>query len=144
MRHALLLRHTQYSFEDLLRKVSKQVDAFVPIVSFKELPKEDWRRLPVFIKEGIGRAPDLVLCTHLDQISRDRLTEQVANVAKVFWPASPASHSRVLACSSRMGLSAYLLKDRSAGGLPKFEEFWDKSLMEYDVLPVFVFAKRCS
>lgn len=75
----------------------------------------------------------MVVCTHLDQISRERVKEQIANVAKVFWPSSPGMHSRVLACSSRIGLSAYLLKDRSKQQKPNFDEFWRTELLEYDV-----------
>jgi hypothetical protein len=52
-----------------VRCVAKHVDAIVPIVSFKEVSKGDWRQqLPDIIKVGLGHAPELVLCTHLDQV----------------------------------------------------------------------------
>ncbi|TDL23502.1 hypothetical protein BD410DRAFT_787351 [Rickenella mellea] len=121
-----------YNFEELICRVAKEVNAVVPIVSFKELPKEDWRRLPAIISAGIGRPPDLVLCTHFDQISRDNLPEQLANVAKVFWPNSPASTSRVLPCSSKMGLSAYTLLRKSASEKPRFIDMWNNKTIEYD------------
>lgn len=73
-----------------------------------------------------------------DQVSRDLLPEQIANVAKVFWPASPGSHDRVLACSSRMGLSAHMLREMSEHGKPKFIDFWDRKRVEYDVTPNLV------
>lgn len=87
----------------------------------------------MLIGEGIGRAPDVVLCTHLDQISHAHLKEQIATVAKVFWPASAASHERVFACSSRVGLGAYMLRNRSAFVLPKFKDIWNNDSLEYDV-----------
>jgi hypothetical protein len=65
--------HSCYSkdnFEELVRKVAQEVDVFVPIVSFKEVPKEDWRRLPNLIKRGASRPPDLIVCTHFDQVGR--------------------------------------------------------------------------
>lgn len=58
----------QFDFEDIIRQVAKEVHAIVPIVSFKELAKADWRKLPEIIQSGIGRSPDLVICTHLDQV----------------------------------------------------------------------------
>lgn len=59
----------QDKFEDLVRVVAKEANAIVPIVSFKEASRHDWRKLLTdIIKNGLGRAPDLVLCTHLDQV----------------------------------------------------------------------------
>ncbi|OBZ66421.1 hypothetical protein A0H81_13702 [Grifola frondosa] len=56
-------------FEDLVRMVAKEANALVPIISFKEVAKDDWRQqLPEIIKAGLGRAPEMVICTHLDQL----------------------------------------------------------------------------
>ncbi|KIJ60882.1 hypothetical protein HYDPIDRAFT_31927 [Hydnomerulius pinastri MD-312] len=122
-----------HSFEDLLRRVANEANAVVPIVSLKEVAKDDWRQqLPNVIKTGLGRAPELVLCTHLDQTSGDRLQEQVASVAKVFWPKSESAVDRVLCCSSRLGMSSRALLRQSEKSKPSFEEMWVEGEMTYD------------
>ena len=59
----------QYDFEELVSKIAKEIDVIVPIISFKEVSREDWRHLPQLIKNGMGRPADIVVCTHLDQAS---------------------------------------------------------------------------
>ena len=58
----------QFSFEDLIRSVSVEADIFVPIISYKEIPQESWRCLPLLINSGTARPPDLVVCAHLDLV----------------------------------------------------------------------------
>jgi len=46
----------------------------------------------------------------------------------VFWPKdNAAATSRIIPCSSLMGLSARALLDLSLSGKPAFEKFWDDS-----------------
>ena len=66
--HSLTPGH-QYDFEELITKVAKEIDVIVPVVSLKEVSREDWRHLPALIKNGMGRPADIVVCTHLDQAS---------------------------------------------------------------------------
>lgn len=54
------------------------------------------------------------------------MKEQLATVSKVFWPRDmAAAASRIIPCSSLMGLSARALLDMK--GKPPFENFWDES-----------------
>jgi hypothetical protein len=63
-----------------------------------------------------------------DQITGDNQKEQLAAVSKVFWPRDMgAATSRIIPCSSLMGLSARALLDLSLDGKPEFESFWDDS-----------------
>ncbi|OBZ66419.1 Clamp-binding protein CrfC [Grifola frondosa] len=122
-----------HSFEDLIKRVAKEVNAVIPIVSFKEVSKDDWRQqLPELIKSGLGRPPELVLCTHLDQVVKDRVEQQVASVAKAFWPKHGDAQRRVLRCSSRMGMSARALLRLSMHGKPVFKDIWIANSIEYD------------
>ncbi|GBE87120.1 hypothetical protein SCP_1003670 [Sparassis crispa] len=122
-----------HAYEDLVRVVAKEANAIVPIVSFKEVSKDDWRsQLPAIIKNGLGRAPEVVLCTHLDQVARDRQEQQIASVAKVFWPKSTDAIRRVLSCSSRLGIGARALLQRSQTGKPRFKDIWKESDLAYD------------
>lgn len=59
----------QYDFEELIRRVAKDTPAIVPIINFKEIPKEDWKRLPDIISSGLGVRTDFVICTHFDQVT---------------------------------------------------------------------------
>lgn len=63
-----------------------------------------------------------------DQITGDNQKEQLAAVSKVFWPRDlAAATSRIIPCSSLMGLSARALLDLSLDGKPDFETFWDET-----------------
>ncbi|KIJ60881.1 hypothetical protein HYDPIDRAFT_43073 [Hydnomerulius pinastri MD-312] len=122
-----------HSFEDLVRLVASEVNAVVPIVSFKEVSKDDWRQqLPDIVQSAIGRPPELVLCTHLDQVVRDRVEEQAASVAKTFWPKSNDANHRVIGCSSKMGFSARSVLQLSRNSKPNFRDIWAKGSVEYD------------
>ncbi|KAH7918876.1 hypothetical protein BV22DRAFT_1134271 [Leucogyrophana mollusca] len=122
---------TFHSFEDLVRRVAKEVNAVVPVVSFKEVSKGDWKlQLPDIVQSGLGRAPDLVLCTHLDQVMKDRVSQQVASVSNSFWKNSDTK-DRVLSCSSRMGFSARTLLRQSARVKPDFDDIWNEKSIAY-------------
>ncbi|KLO16285.1 hypothetical protein SCHPADRAFT_901671 [Schizopora paradoxa] len=123
-----------HEFQDLVREVAKEVNAVVPIVSFKEIPKEDWRQqLPDIVKAGLQRPPDLVLCTHLDY-AKDRAYELVGSVAKTFWPKMPTDDGRnkVLSTATRMGISSRLLLKMSERQKPKFRDIWEEDSILYD------------
>lgn len=67
-------------------------------------------------------------CENRDQIHGENLTEQLAAISKVFWPRDiTATTSRIIPCSSLMGLSARALLDLSGGTAekPSFAAFWD-------------------
>ena len=59
------------------------------------------------------------------QISQNNLHEQIATVAKCFWSEPSAAMDRVIPCSSKMGLSAALLRRHPAHKLPKFDSIWN-------------------
>ena len=47
----------QFNFESLVRLVASDSNAIVPIVSFKEIPRSDWKLLPELVARGFnGRA----------------------------------------------------------------------------------------
>jgi hypothetical protein len=82
-------------------------------VSFKELPRKDWMRLPKLVAAGFDGRVNVVVCTHLDQISQDNLETQIKTITKTFWPKSLEETHRVLPCSSLIGLSAMDLLEKS-------------------------------
>ncbi|KAH7919236.1 hypothetical protein BV22DRAFT_1041126 [Leucogyrophana mollusca] len=120
-------------FENLVRTVAKEANALVPIVSLKEISKDDWRQqLPHIIRTALGHAPEHVLCTHLDQAAKDRVEQQVASVAQVFWPKGENSVHRVLCCSSRLGMSARTLLHQSKQKKPDYKDFFVEGTPAYD------------
>ena len=108
-------------------------NAIVPIVSFKEIPRSDWKRLPELVASGFNGGANMVVCTHLDQVSQDDLDEQLKTVTKIFWPKGALDTNRVIPCSPLMGLSARDLLDRSSVTKPPFETFWIKHAVGYHV-----------
>ena len=57
-------------FEDFVRIAAKEADTVIPVISFKEVARNDWcRHLPQFVRMALKRSPDFVLCTHMDQVS---------------------------------------------------------------------------
>ena len=69
-----------------------------------------------------------------DQITGKNQKEQLAAVSKVFWPRDGvAATSRIIPCSSLMGLSARALLDLSLDGKPDFETFWDENGVAHSV-----------
>ena len=75
----------------------------------------------------------MVVCTHLDQVSQENMDEQLKAVAETFWPGGVLNTSRVIPCSSLIGLGARDLLDRSIWTIPPFESIWDKHAVGYHV-----------
>ena len=92
----------------------------VPVVSFIELSRSDWRELPKLAGRGYHRKADLVVCTHLDRVSGENLQQQTWTVSKSFWPGTRDESDRVLKCSSLMGLSANQLLEQTKAAKPPF------------------------
>ena len=123
----------KFNFESLVRLVASDSNAIVPIVSFKEIARSDWKRLPVLVTNGFNERANVVVCTHLDQVSQDDLDEQLKTVTKIFWPTGVLNTNRVIPCSPLMGLSARDLLDRSSKTKPPFETIWVKDCFGYHV-----------
>ena len=123
----------QFNFESLVRLVASDSDAVVPVVSFNELPRRDWKRLPELVASGFNRKADGVVCTHLDRVSQDNMNEQLKTVTRTFWPKSVWNTNRVIPCSSLMGLSARDLLDKSNMTKPPFEAIWNHHSVCYHV-----------
>ena len=123
----------QFDFESLVRLVAADSNAIVPVVSFKELSRSDWKRLPDLVTSGVHGRVNVVVCTHLDQISQDNVEEHRKIVTKVFWPKDVMNTNSVIPCSSLMGLGARDLLDKSGGNKPLFEEIWKRDTVGYHV-----------
>ena len=123
----------QFNVESLVRLVASNANAIVPIVSFKDIPRGDWKRLPDLVAGGFNRRAEMVVCTHLDHISQENMDEQLKTVTKTFWPQGILNTDRVIPCSTLMGLSARDLLDRSNMTKPPFESIWDKRVVGYHV-----------
>jgi len=113
--------------------VASDSNAIVPIVSFKEIPRSDWKRLPELVASGFNGRANVVVCTHLDQVSQENMDEQLKAVTKRFWPKGVLNTNRVIPCSSLIGLSARDLLDRSNTAKPPFEVIWNKHAVGYHV-----------
>ena len=123
----------QFNFESLVRLVVSDSNAIVPIVSFKEIPRGDWKRLPDLVAGGFNGRANMVVCTHLDHISQKNVDEQLTTVTKTFWPKDVMNTNRVIPCSPLMGLSAMDLLDRSNPAKPPFEAIYNHHTVGYHV-----------
>ena len=121
------------NFESLVRLVASDSNAIVPIVSFKEIPRSDWKRLPELVANGFNGRASAVVCTHLDRVPQDNVDEQLKTVTKTFWPKGVLNTNRVIPCSSLMGLSAKDLLDKSSMTKPPFEAIWNRQHVGYHV-----------
>ena len=129
-----LTSHSQHQgFESLVRLVASDSNDIVPIISFKELPGNNWRCLPKLVACGFKRSANAVICTHLDQVSQINIQEQLTAVSKAFWPKSIWNADRIIPCSTVMGLSAIDLLNKSESEKPPFEYIWDKKYVGYHV-----------
>ena len=108
-------------------------NAIVPIVSLKEIPRGDWKRLPDLVASGYNGRANMVVCTHLDHISQENMDEQLKTVTKTFWPKGILHTNRVITCSTHMGLSARHLLDSSNKTKPPFKSIWNKKVVGYHV-----------
>jgi hypothetical protein len=115
----------------------------VPIVSFKELPRSDWKRLPDLVTNGFNGRANVVVCTHLDQVTQDNIEEQLKTVTKTFWPRDVMNTNSVIPCSSLMGLGARDLLDKSSRDKPPFQSIWKKDSVGYHVSRS-LFTKVCT
>ena len=122
----------QFNFESLVRLVAFDTNAIAPIVPFKELPHSDWKRLPALVASGFNGRANVVVCTHLDEVSQGNMDEQLKTVKKAFWPRGVLNTNCVIQCSL-MGLSARYLLDKSDTTKPPFETIWDKHSMGHHV-----------
>ena len=77
-------------------------NAIVPIVSFKEIPRSDWKRLPELITSGFIGGANVVVCTHLDQVSQENMDEQLRALTKTPWLKGVLNANRVIPCFSRI------------------------------------------
>ena len=123
----------QFNFESLVRLVASDSNAIVPIVSFKEIPRGDWKRLPELVASGFNRRANVVVCTHLDQVSQKNKDAQLKTVTKTFWPNGILNTDRVIPCSTLMGLSARDLLNRSNLAKPPFETIYNEHVVGYHV-----------
>jgi hypothetical protein len=96
----------------------------VPVVSFNEIPRSDWKRLPALIASRFNGRADVVVCTHQDQVSQGNMDE-LKTVTKAFWPKGASETNRVIPCSPIMALSARDLLDRSKFPKPPFWFIWE-------------------
>ena len=108
-------------------------NVIVPIVSFKEIPHSDWKRLPELVANEFNGRASTVVCTHLGRVPQDNVDEQLKTVTKTFWPKGVLNTNRVIPCSSLMGLSARDLLDKSSMTKPPFEAIWNKEAVGYHV-----------
>ena len=108
-------------------------NVIVPVMSFNEIHRSDWKRLPELVASGFNGRADVVVCTQLDQVSQENMDEQLKAVAKTFWPKDVLNTNRVIPCSPLMGLSAALLLDISQTTKPPFEVIFDNRSMGYHV-----------
>ena len=132
----------QFNFESIVRLVASDANAIAPIVSFKALSHSDWKRLPALVASGFNGRANVVVCTHLDQLSQKNMDEQLKTVTKEFWPRGVLNTNCVIPCSL-MGLSARYLLDRSNSTKPPFEAIWNKHSMGYHVR-VALFSIACA
>jgi len=122
----------QVYLESLVRQVASESNAVVPFVSFEEIPHSDWKRLPELVASGfIGRA-NVVVCTHLGQVSQENMNEQLKTVTTAFWPKGVLDINRVIPYPL-MGLIARDLLHRSTITKPPFEAIWNKDTLGYHV-----------
>ena len=132
---------SQSNFESLVRLVASKSNAITPIVSFKEPPYGDWKRLPALVASEFNRRANVVVCTHLDQVSQEDMDEQLKTVTKEFWPRGHLNTKCVISCSL-IGLSARHLLDRSNTTKPPFEAIWNNHSIGYHVRgPLFSMAR---
>jgi hypothetical protein len=52
----------------MIRRVVKETQSIVPVISLKGISKEDWKALPAIISSGGDVRTELVIGTHLDLV----------------------------------------------------------------------------
>ena len=125
-------RPSPFQFESLVRLVASESNAITPLVPFKELSHSDWKRLPALVASGFNGRANVVVCTHLDQVSQGNMDEQLKTLTKAFWPRGVLNTECATPCCL-IGLSARYLLDRSNTTKPPFEAIWNNHSMGYHV-----------
>ena len=121
-------------------------DAMVPVVSFEELLHSDWNRLPAPLANGFNGNRNVVVCTHLDQVSQENMRKELNALSVTSWPGGLLNTGLLIPCSSLTGLSATDLVYRTiATKLPRtklpFESIWERHTVGYHVRgPLFSIA----
>ena len=133
----------QSNFESLLHLVASDSDAIVPVVSFKEIPSSGWECPPKLVASGFNGRAEVVVCTHLDQVSQENMDEQLKFVTEAFRPRGVLNTNRVIPCSAHFGLSARDLLNRSNTTKPPFKAIWEKNAVGYHVRGP-LFSKACA
>ena len=123
----------QSNFESLLHLVASDSDAIVPVVSFKEIPSSGWKCPPELVASGFNGRAEVVVCTHLDQVSQENMDKQLKFVTEAFRPRGVLNTNRVIPCSAHFGLSARDLLNRSNTTKPPFKAIWEKNTVGYHV-----------
>ena len=123
----------QSNFESLLRLVASESDAIVPVVSFKEIPRSGWKCPPELVASGFNGRAEVVICTHLDQLSQENMDKQLKFVTEAFRRRGVLNTNRVIPCSAIIGLSARDLLDRSNTPKPPFKAIWEMNTVGYHV-----------
>ena len=130
-----------FNFESLVRLVASESNAITPLVPFKEPSHSDWMALPALVASGFNGRANVVVCTHLDQVSQENMDEQLQTVIEAFWPRGVLNTECATPCSF-IGLSARYLLDRYNTTKPPFEAIWNKHSMGYHVRgPLFSMAR---
>jgi len=106
-------------------------NAIVPVVLLNEVPPSDWERLLELVANGVNGRANVVVCTHLDQVSKENMDEQLRALTKTPWPRSVLNTNRMIPCVSLMSLSARDLLNTSNITKPPFEAIWNKHTMGY-------------
>lgn len=113
--------------------VGKHSDAIVPILSLKSMyADKSMKDLPLLLQSCTLKA-SAVVCTHKDLMGGSNLREIKAAVARAFWPKRESTASRVILCSSLMGISSQTLLDASREGKPPFDSLWGEGNVFYPV-----------
>ena len=133
----------QLNFESLLRLVASDSNAIIPVVSFKEIPRGGWKCPSELVASGFNGRAEVVICTHLDQVSQENIDKQLKFVTEAFRPRGVLNTNRVISCSALIGLSARDLLDRSNTTKPPFKAIWEKNAVGYHVRGP-LFSKACA
>ncbi|KAI5115402.1 hypothetical protein M0805_001500 [Coniferiporia weirii] len=122
-------------FQELIGKIALEVNAIVPIVSLKEVSKNDWRTtLPRILETSTGlRKPSLIICTHRDQVEDAHLETQTNQVLNVFNGTDRVEENlqtQCVSCSSRLGFGARTLLNMSRDCKPEYSSIFNDSVSE--------------
>ncbi|KAH8104317.1 hypothetical protein DFH11DRAFT_1763226 [Phellopilus nigrolimitatus] len=124
---------SHFGFQELINLVGQEVSAIIPIVSLKEVSKNDWSTaLPKILRDTTGlEEPPLIVCTHLDQVETpEHVNALIERVLSEFSSQSNDLKVECVACSSRLGLGAQILLKMSQEGKPTYDNLFDENVPE--------------